>query len=197
VTVALPRPRSAGRLERIQRAAAQTVIERERARRAQGHLEVLPTGSMPWHIGDVQRLLLTLALAAIGITASWVGISGTVVWSRQMLWLAVGIASTAVAGVGVMAWLLTAFRAVRVRQSRMADGLAARLVLDDDVASTTNDEVASDPSQLVAAPAMTRFHRADCPLVAGKAAAALTAARRARLRPCGVCRPLASGGPPA
>ncbi|HVU72974.1 MAG TPA: hypothetical protein VHE83_08425 [Mycobacteriales bacterium] len=179
-----------GRLERFQRRAAETVVERERARRAQGDVEVLPTGSMPWHVRDVQRLLVTLLLAAIGLTASWVGISGTVIWSRQMLWLAIGIASTAVAAVAVMTWLLTAFRAVRVRQSRMVDGIAARLVLDDEPDAA--DAAGPGAAELVSAPSMTRFHRADCPLVQGRPTTPLTAARRARLSPCGVCRPIAS-----
>lgn len=181
-----------GRLERFQRRAAQTVVERERARRAQGDVEVLPSGSMPWHVRDVQRLLLTLLLAAIGLTASWVGISGTVVWSRQMLWLAIGIASTAVAGVAIMSWLLTAFRSIRVRQSRMVDGVAARLVLDDELGDAPAAALSGPAAaSLVSAPAMTRFHRADCPLVQDKPTSPLTAARRAQLSPCGVCQPIA------
>ena len=184
-----------GRLERFQRRAAQTVVERERARRAQGDVEVLPTGSMPWHVRDVQRLLLTLLLSAIGLTASWVGVSGTVVWSRQMLWLAIGIASTAVAGVAIMSWLLTAFRSIRVRQSRIVDGVAARLVLDDEPADASTAAALSGPAgaALVSAPTMTRFHRADCPLVQDKQTSPLTAARRAKLSPCGVCQPIAVG----
>jgi hypothetical protein len=142
---------------------------------------------MPWHARDLQRLLLTLAVAAAGLLASWVGVSGTVVWSRQMLWLAIGIASIAIAGLGVMRWLLTAFRNVRVRQSRMADGVAARLVFDE-----VPESIDPEPP-LVTAARMTHFHRVECALMNGKAPIRLTAARRKRLTPCAVCTPIAGG----
>jgi hypothetical protein len=111
-----------------------------------------------------------------------------------MLWLAIGIASTALGGVGIMSWLLTAFRGIRVRQARMVDGIAARLVLDDEPVHAGSASVpAIGAPQLVTAAAMTRFHRGDCPLVEGKTTTPLTAARRQRLRPCGVCQPIATG----
>jgi hypothetical protein len=142
---------------------------------------------MPWHVRDVQRLLLTLTIATIGLIGSWVGISGTLVPSRQMLWLAIAIGSVAVGGLGVMRWLLSSFRSVRIRQSRMVDGVAARLVLDE-------PRPAADSSQpLVTAARMTHFHLADCPLMDGKTATRVTASRRKRLTPCAVCVPVTAG----
>jgi hypothetical protein len=137
-----------------------------------------------WQTRDVRRLLITLVVAAVGLGLSWFGTSGTASWSRQMGWLSLGVIAVALAGIGIAQWLLTALRAVRVRQSRIADSIAARLVLD-----TEDDADAARPAELVTAPKMVHFHRADCPLVARKAMAPLRPADRDIYRPCGVCRP--------
>jgi hypothetical protein len=132
-------------------------------------------------------LPLALLLAAGGVVAmliGWIKVSAAAHVDRQVTWsslsligavlicAAAGLAATS----GERVFLLHLNRlatAVSPDTRQPATGRPAELVRD----------------QLVAAPTMARYHRADCPLAAGKAVTADTrvAHERAGRRACGVC----------
>jgi hypothetical protein len=144
----------------------------------------------PWQLSDVVTLIGSLTVGAVGLLVSWIGVSTRINWSGQIVWVAVGIGAVIVAGLGVMGFLLVAFRGVRMRrgeQDARLDGLLARHLPAEALAG----ESSVPATTLVSMPAMTRYHRPECLLVAGKpvhAAAAAAHARAGRV-PCGVCRP--------
>jgi hypothetical protein len=132
-----------------------------------------------------------LLLAVAGLLASYIGVSGTVLWSRQLLWLGIGIGAVGVGGLGVMGWLLVAFRNVRLRQAAASAALLSRLVLDD---STRSPHTLGGPpagaddaavATYVAADGMTHYHRPGCLLLREKTTHPVVPG--ADLTPCGVC----------
>lgn len=132
---------------------------------------------LPWTARDVTAAGRTVLLGLVLLSVGWIGGSGTVVLSRQAAWLGVGALGTLVAGTGLVGWLLSGLRQVR-------------LVKQDVVAAVIRrwpDQPAPAPAQLgtglVSVPGATRYHRADCRLVAGK-----TTSRALKgLAACGVC----------
>jgi hypothetical protein len=136
----------------------------------------------------------TLALCAVGF--AWFATSGESVLDDQVGWVAVAAAAVMLAGAVSGAWLLAGRRAVGLR-TRHAVPLPAEGALADVVDLRMKAQVISAPvaevdlADLVAAPGMRYFHRADCTLASGKAVA--PAERAAHLRqgrnPCEVCQP--------
>jgi predicted GNAT superfamily acetyltransferase len=88
-------------------------------------------------------------------------------------------------GSGIASWLLMGTRRVRRRQARLLDPVVAAAQAG---AAGHTRLLATD---LVSTPTMTRYHRPDCELVAGKdaAPAALREHLAADRQPCGVCSP--------
>ena len=150
----------------------------------------------PW--GSTQRVVLavgwTLALCAVGF--AWFATSGEAVLDDQVGWVAIAAAAVMLAGAVSGAWLLAGRRAVGLR-ARHAVPLPAESALADVVDLRLKPLVISAPvaevnfADLVAAPGMRYFHRADCLLARGKAVA--PAERTAHIKqgrtPCEVCQP--------
>lgn len=146
----------------------------------------LPSGSRPWRVGSVLGLYIAVSVGALLLVLGWWGASGASEPSQQMLWINLGVIGILLSGVGVGYWLLTGQRAVGKRRRAV---LALMGVDKPDPRAL--EEVVSSLDDLVAAPAMTRYHRTSCPLAAGKAVrvASLAAHRSAGRRPCGICQP--------
>jgi hypothetical protein len=140
---------------------------------------------MPWRIGDLWALWVPLVAGAVLLLLSWWGTSATVNLSTQIVWLNVGVCGVMVGGAGIVVWLMTGRRAIGERRRR----LLPEVVVARMVAAGVDVPTASD--DLVTGVRMTRYHRADCPMVAGKTIrrASGVQARSAGLAPCGVCRP--------
>jgi hypothetical protein len=157
--------------------------------------------SVPWQVGDLMLLYLTNVAGLLLIVVGWYEASGALSQDAQILWLDLGIVGVIVAGAGNVLWLLTGRRAVGELRRALTPALMARF------AEPTGDRLTIDPEidagqrvagqlvagQLVAGAEMTRYHRADCLLVAGKDVQVGSEAthRSQGRRPCQVCR---SGG---
>jgi hypothetical protein len=144
----------------------------------------------PWSAKQRLVLVVLLALGVIGLVAGYAGTSGTLRVSRQVVWLNLAGAALLVSGSAVVLFLTAGRREIGRRRL----GLFGDVVED----GAPGAAVAGTGSavELVAAGTMTRYHRADCPFVEGKAVIAATAAghEQAGRRPCGVCLPGGEGG---
>jgi hypothetical protein len=144
--------------------------------------------SVPWQVGDLMLLYLTNVAGLLLIVVGWYEASGALSQDAQILWLDLGIVGVIVAGAGNVLWLLTGRRAVGELRRALTPALMARF------AEPTGDsraiDLETDSGQLVTGAEMTRYHRADCLLVAGKEvqAAAEATHRSEGRRPCQVCR---------
>jgi hypothetical protein len=143
-------------------------------------------GDSPWRVADAQRVGVRLAIGLAGIVVAWAGASGTVTWRNQLIWTAVAAGGVVIAAAGGALWLLSGFGAVKVEQRDLKQKLYARLSPEPGREIRT-----TAPGAFLWAPGMTRFHRADCELIAGKPVQSLTAedCRRRELYPCGMCQP--------
>lgn len=143
-------------------------------------------GPIPWRSRDLTRWTLGTWIGLTALVVAWFGASGSAELDVQYRWLNVGIAGTVVTGAANVVWLLNGLRAVRERRHRMIEALLGEEAPNE----APVPRPATDDARLVAAPSMTRYHRADCLLVAGKAvtASSLRAHRAGGRRPCGVCQ---------
>ena len=143
--------------------------------------------SLPWRRSDLHQAITLAVLGGIVVLTGWEGISQTDDFNTQLLWIVVGAAGVIVAGVGAALWLTAGFRNLRTRMLALPAETARRLsVLDAPPAASA----APLSSAYVTADSMTRWHRAACPLVAGKQGLrAIDPTTMPQLRPCGVCTP--------
>jgi hypothetical protein len=142
----------------------------------------------PWNARQRMLLGLLLAIGVIGLIAGYAGTSGTLRVSRQVVWVNVAGAALLVSGAGVVLFLTAGRRSI----GRRRVGLFGNVDEPDTAKVALSSTVAT--GDLVAAPTMTRYHRADCSFVADKEGvmtATAEAHQQAGRRPCGVCH---SGG---
>ncbi|MFF2508597.1 hypothetical protein ACFVTY_35310 [Streptomyces sp. NPDC058067] len=142
--------------------------------------------------------LAALAAGAVLCVIGWYGVSGERFAARQLPYLAsctVPGAALIVAG----AVLLTYGRGASAA-ARMEELYALLVSVAPDDGAERGDEGAGEglasSGTLLMVPGGTLWHRADCPLVAGKPEAVpadLEAAARGDLSPCPVCAPPAAG----
>jgi hypothetical protein len=137
----------------------------------------------PWTAKQRLFLVLLLALGVIGLIVGYTGTSGTLRVSHQVGWLNVAGAALLVSGAGVVLFLTAGRRQIGRR------GLGLFGDVGDEEAAPAALPGNRSAGELVAAATMTRYHRADCSFVEGKAVVAATAAghEQAGRRPCGVC----------
>ena len=139
--------------------------------------------SLPWELSDLLAVYATTFIGLLLVFLAWFGTSASVRLNSQVRWTNVGVAGVIVLGAGNLFWLL---------RGKRATGELRRLLLPR---VPVHDEApigAPRAGPLVAGADMTRFHRPDCPLVAGKnvSAAGREAHTRAGREPCGVCLPM-------
>jgi hypothetical protein len=133
-------------------------------------------------MSDLLAVYATTFIGLLLVLLAWFETSASVRLTNQVHWTNVGVAGVIVLGAGNLFWLL---------RGKRATGELRRLVLP--LVPVDGDAPTEVPraGPLVAGPDMTRFHRADCPLVAGKnvSAAGREAHGRTGREPCGVCQP--------
>jgi hypothetical protein len=119
-----------------------------------------------------------LGLIGLGI-CSWGG-SGEVDLSDQIHWLLGGILCVALSAVCLAYWLMSGLRTVRIEMARVFRTVRP---------AYPETAVATGGAGLVTVVGMVRYHRRECPLVAGKTVRELDAATIATegLRECGAC----------
>jgi len=133
----------------------------------------------PWRKRDRTIALggCLLGLVGLGI-CSWGG-SGEVDLSSQIDWLLGGILCVSLSSVCLAYWLMSGLRTVRVEMARVFTTVRPAFPSTGTVGT----------GRLVTVAGMVRYHRDDCPLVAGKSLRELDAATIAaeHLRECGAC----------
>jgi len=151
------------------------------------------SAATPWSPTD---LAVCSLLVAVGISMGFVGwydAAGKLVESEQVAPLNFAGAGTLVAGAGLVLWFLRGRRAIRHRRVGLVNhrrGLLRPTVVESISAGGTL-EPRSRSAVLVSGDGLGRYHRADCPLAAGRnwRSAPRAQFEQAGRRPCGVCRP--------
>jgi hypothetical protein len=141
--------------------------------------EPLPVS--PWPARKLPLLAAVVVLAGVVLGVAWYGCSGETVWHVQIRWFGLGVLACAVNAAACLIWLAAGLRELRKARAWTLAALHGRNLLP-----VVHTSAAATPSgELVTAPRMRRYHRADCPLMAGKAAVAVPTA--SDLTPCGIC----------
>jgi hypothetical protein len=138
-----------------------------------------------WTPGGLRVLIVVALLCLLLLWFAWYGCSRTVSWTVQVRWICLGVGACVVNALGCLAWLGVGVRSLRRERSRAI----AELRSHDLMPRQFVPEAGGD--DLVTGARMRRYHRADCPLMAAKAAQVVTAESAAArgLLPCGVCEP--------
>ena len=147
------------------------------------------------------RLAARIALAVgglggVAVIVAWAGASSSPIVKDQAGWGAVGVAGTFGVITASLLWVVTMRQAVGLRAAGLRAEIAAGAVharpASTGPATALRDDTAggADP-ELVAAPAMTHYHRAGCRLAAAKPVerAGRHDHEQAGRTPCGVCQP--------
>lgn len=146
---------------------------------------------LPWAYHSLLRLGTLVLVSLAVLVAAWIGSSRRGTLPSQNGWLLIGLASPAVLITAATRWLLEGFHNVRHRQNSVSARLDAVIeVIVDDGAPAIEPPIRGDSSFVLVA-GLSRYHRPDCPLVAGKPVRDVDPTGRAAsgLLPCGVCRP--------
>lgn len=149
---------------------------------------------MLWSGEMMLRWATTTAVAAVVLLACWAWVSGEGRFQDQRVGLSLAIVATAGSCLVSATLLLSGRRAIGVRRLALLGELPVRTTPVADASPAARAGLAPDvPSSavLVASERLVRFHRADCPMAAGRgyAEALYQTHRDAGRLPCGVCRP--------
>jgi hypothetical protein len=145
----------------------------------------LAAAASPWTGRQRLVLIVPLVVGVIGLIAGYAGTSETIRLSHQVVWVNVAGAALLVSGAGIILFLTAGRRAIGQRRLGLFGNVA-------ESKASTDPSSATSAGDLVAAPTMTKYHRADCSFVAGKPGVVVASAaghEQAGRRPCGVCLP--------
>jgi hypothetical protein len=146
---------------------------------------VADSATVLWPRRD-RSLLAALGAFGFGLLAvSWLGVSGTTRFSTQVAWANVG-------GAGLLAVMVGCALRVHAGRRQVARRLNVHPFVRRPAAVSGSATVALDRAEsFVWAAGMSRYHRSDCPAVAGKSVTSAGAdAHWAEGRlPCGMCEP--------
>jgi hypothetical protein len=116
------------------------------------------------------------------LAIAWYGCSGETTWRVQVRWFGLGVLACALNALGCLVWLGAGVRGLRRERAWTTAELRRRDLLPVRAAAAAD---AAPAGEFVTAARMRRYHRGDCPLMAGKTAVAVTPG--AGLSACGVC----------
>ena len=144
---------------------------------------VVEWAAEPWRRRDVTRFAAVTVIGLVLLGAGWFGAGGEAALDKQVPFINLAVAGVLVGTAGGALWLVTGLRAVRSRKAVVKALIAAR------AGGPAGASAPRASDTLVAGPAMTRYHRPDCSLVAGKpvSPAPRQEHERAGRRPCGMC----------
>jgi hypothetical protein len=129
----------------------------------------------------------------VGLLVAWYEIAGKGVFNDQVGWLSLAIGAVVVELYALSALILRGRRALGERRATLIGdeiaGLLGRAVRPAAAASVAPNGSAAGAGQVVVVPGSTLFHRADCPMTAGREGRplGLADAVRSGATPCGVC----------
>ena len=116
-----------------------------------------------WNRADLLRLFLPLTFGAIGLIYAWYQSSGEAEWRDNTRWIVIAVVSVAVAGAGVLMWLIAGSARLSASRRVVRAGLARRFT------GRVRPVVLADATEeRVTAPRMRRYHRPLCQLMDGK-----------------------------
>ena len=141
----------------------------------------------PWNARQRLELVVMLALGGAGLVVGYAGTSGTLRVGHQVVWIDLSGAALLVSGAGIVLFLTAGRRAVGRRRLSLFGNVTVAQEGAREFAAATGSA-----AELVSAPTMTKYHRADCSFVEGKTglqAATAVAHEKVGRRPCGVCLP--------
>lgn len=126
------------------------------------------------------------AAGTLAIAIAWLGAADELRVGDQAEWTLIGIVGTAAVALAALLWVLAARRAVEHRLATVLGGVDSALA-----PAAARDAEWQAAEVLVASTAMAHYHRAACPLAAGKPVrtTARDAHEAAGRQPCGVCGP--------
>lgn len=142
---------------------------------------------MPWRVGDLLSVVLVNVVGLVLILAGWYVAHNTTEPARHLLATNIAVGGLVIALLANVVCVLSGLREVgQLRRHLLDTHVAAGLVH-----TTSAAESALSEEDLVATPAMTRYHRPSCPAVQGKPARAASANAHAKQgrQPCGICQP--------
>jgi hypothetical protein len=148
--------------------------------------QAVQTPASPWNAKQRLMLAVLLALGVAGLIAGYIGTSGTLRVSKQVVWINLAGAALLVSGAGVVLFLTAARREIGRRRLSLFGDLG---IVDGAPVDRGMDISAAD---LVTAPTMTKYHRADCSFVDGKTGLKVASSvdhQKVGKQPCGVCLP--------
>ena len=143
----------------------------------------------PWRRRDLVVSGLILGGGLVGVFLCWYIGAGKLTYTDQLPWLFGSIVCGVVSVLGGVYWLVRGFRRVNLMQRDVQRWIAPWLA-EQHAARAVATALPVQTSDLVAAPAMTRVHRATCPMVRGKAdvvAVSETEIATRGLTTCGAC----------
>jgi hypothetical protein len=158
----------------------------------------------PWRAGELTSVVMVNAVGLVLIVAGYLVCRDTAEPSRVQLATTIAAGGLVVTLAGNVVWLFGNLREVTRLRRQVLLGPAA--AAGSPTAATPRPlapERDGDarqvpaPAALVSSPSMSRYHRPDCIMVAGKPvkAASLATHRRAHRQPCQVCRAEAESAP--
>ncbi len=147
----------------------------------------------PWSLAQFGRTTTLWVVAAVVLAVAAVGASTDADPTHGGRWLLIAIVASLLAGAGTTLWLTAGFRAVRGRQQVVTTKIAElgprlEVLLRVSDAPTSTGSAAEAAGGLVRVPSGTRYHRADCLMVAGKVVEPV-GTDSVTLQPCGACQP--------
>lgn len=158
------------------------------------------THDSPWEPRDFVQLSVALSVSGLALAVCWYVISGKANWHDQIPWMAGAAFSLVISGFGVARWLLAGMREVHAACYEVTEAIcvqrlgmlpsAQRADFDEeDAVVNAQNTVSTSATVWFTGDGMTRIHRPDCPMVAGKAVAPIERAdaEQAGLTDCGVC----------
>ncbi|MDQ1568352.1 MAG: hypothetical protein QOF96_3232 [Actinomycetota bacterium] len=161
----------------------------------------IPAAAQPGGRAVIWALRLLVAGGVVAIAVAWSEASNTVRVSDQVDWAPLGLAGVALVTVSLLGSVLVARQAVAIRLSHLAPSIAgpeawALATAPAAAVGMAESRIGAAPAgvggePLVAGASMARYHRASCPLTAGKPVRpeSRSAHERAGRRACGVCAP--------
>ena len=147
--------------------------------------QVAHAPASPWTAKQRLMLAVLLAMGVAGLIAGYAGTSGTLRVSRQVVWVNVAGAALLLSGAGVVLFLTAARRTIGRRRL----SLFGNVLAEGGVSELSAEISAAD---LVSAPTMTKYHRADCSFVDGKPGLKVASSvdhQKVGKHACGVCLP--------
>jgi hypothetical protein len=144
-----------------------------------------------WSSEQIVRTLLAGVVGLLMILASAFEASRATDLSEALAWLNLGVVGLVVAAVGNATWLLAGRESVSFARAALLPNAESVIALVAPIVVRRETSVPSGTDLFVGGDGLARYHRPECPFVAGRAngAASRRVHEAAGHRPCEICLP--------